>query len=208
MTDTPARAYTKLLAASTPQSAAALTFSDLVADVDARRAAIHVHHFESTAAASDAADHDEMANGDVFVVESEKVVGFIVVICPAILTEERGTLPHLPSPGREYMEGEYTDSVVVAEREARARGFLLRDEDPQDRIRSMRHLKAASVARITTDPDPDNEEWQTALARLTVAQTYLNEHDPGAQEAMDASARRIADDLKRIDEEYGTNRRA
>ncbi|MGW6391164.1 hypothetical protein ACWFR1_11805 [Streptomyces sp. NPDC055103] len=203
MTDNPSS-----YAETSPLASAALAFGNLVEETDSRRAAIQVHHFETTQAAREATDRDELADGDVIVVDAEQVVGFLVVVTPAALTEERGTFAHLTKSGRDYMEGEYTDSVVVAEREARARGFLLRDEDDQDRIRSMRQLRDASATRISTNPDPQNEEWQTALDRLTVAQTYLNEHDPGAKEALDAAARRIAEDLKRIDAEYGITRRA
>ncbi|WP_228980200.1 hypothetical protein [Streptomyces sp. DH12] len=193
MTDNPSS-----YAETSPLAAAALAFGDLVADTDSRRAAIPVHHFETTQAAREAADRDEIADGDVIVIDAEQVVGFLVIAFPTALTEERGTFPHLTKPGRDYMSGEYMDSVVVAEREARARGFLLRDEDAQDRIRSMRHLATASAERVRTDPDPENPEWKTALDRLTTALTYLREHDPvtaGAIEAGDAEAAEI---VKRI----------
>ncbi|MFD9422247.1 MULTISPECIES: hypothetical protein [unclassified Streptomyces] len=202
----PTRTYTERLADSTPQSAAALGFGNLVADVDARRAAIQVRTFDSTEAVRQAVARDELTDGSVFVVDSEKVVGFVVVVFEAALTEECGPFDHLSEPGREYADGEYVDSVVVAEGEARIRGFLLRDEGTQDRIRSMRKLANISAERVRTDPNADDPEWQMALHRLTVAMSYLAAHDPIAAEAVDAYARRIAEDLKRIDEEYGVTR--
>ncbi|MEV5677297.1 hypothetical protein [Streptomyces sp. NPDC052179] len=206
MTDTPARTYAERLGDSTPQSAAALAFGNLVADVDSRQAAIQVRTFDNTEAVRQAIDHDELTDGSVFVVVAEKVVGFVVVAFGAVLTEERGPFLHLTKPGREYADGEYVDSVVVAEGEARDRGFLLRDEDAQDRIRSMRQLANISAERVRTDPNADDPEWQMALHRLTVALSYLTAHDPMTAEAVDADARRIAEDLKRIDEEYGVTR--
>ncbi|MFJ5890336.1 hypothetical protein [Streptomyces californicus] len=135
------------------QGAAASALGGFLADTDARRAAIEVRTFDTSEDANRAIDQGELPNGSVFVVDSERIVGFVVIICPAALTEERGPFPHLPGPGRDYMDGDYMDSVVVAEREARARGFLLRDEDAQDRIRSMRRLRNESAARIGTRLD-------------------------------------------------------
>lgn len=287
------------------EGAAAFALGNLFADTDARRAAIEVHTFDTSEDACQAIDGDELPDGSVFVVDSERIVGFVVAIRPAVLTEERGPFPHLPRPGRDYMDGDYMDSVVVAEREARARGFLLRDEDAQDRIRSMRRLRNESAARIGTrldaarivrahevregdliladypekeagaprdieffdtaytarpgapcgecrecytdqfsiadvadgqvryvvldfDPTdgcdiwlrnapvlivpaadvagPGNADWATALHRLMVAVAYLNEHAPPTAEEQAANALRIREDLRRIDEQYGTAR--
>lgn len=194
MTDNPSS-----YAETSPLAGAALAFGDLVEDTDARRAAIQVRYFETTQAAREAADRDEIADGDVIVVEAEKVVGFLVVAHPVALTDERGTFPHLSKPGRDYADGDYIDSVVVAEGEARARGFLLRDEDAQDRLRSMRRLSLEAAERVCAGFDPWSEEWKTALGRLTVAMTYLNEHDPVAARATAAKIRRIHKDLEQID---------
>uniref|UniRef100_UPI00117FCFF5 hypothetical protein n=1 Tax=Streptomyces griseus TaxID=1911 RepID=UPI00117FCFF5 len=144
------------------QGAAGFALGGFLSDVDARRAAIEVRAFDTSEDVNRAADQGELPSGSVFVVDSEGIVGMVVIICPAALTEERGPFPHLPGPGRDYMDGDYTDSVVVAEREARARGFLLRDEDAQDRIRSMRHLFQASRDRVIDTPDADDPDWQTA----------------------------------------------
>ncbi|WP_439082110.1 hypothetical protein [Streptomyces sp. WL006] len=188
------------------QGAAGFALGGFLANVDARRAAIEVRAFDTSEDARQAIDQDELPSGSVFVVDSENVVGFMVAIFPAALTEERGPFPHLPGPGRDYMDGDYMDSVVVAEREARARGFLLRDEDLQDRIRSMRKLFHASHDRVITAPDADDPEWQMALHRMTVASAYLSTHDPVHADGVQAAARRIAADLARIDQQYGTAR--
>lgn len=189
------RTYAEHLAAASPLAGAALLFGDLVEDVDARRDAIPVHRFATTLDAKAAADRDEIADGDVVVVEPEGVVGFLIIAYSCALTEERGALPYLTKPGRDYMNGQYVNSVVVAEREARALGFLLRDEDAQDRIRSMRHLANTSAERLRTDPDPQNPEWEAALARLTVALDYLSQNDPMTAEAISAGAAEAADRL-------------
>ncbi|GAA2948562.1 hypothetical protein ACFPN0_15040 [Kitasatospora cinereorecta] len=199
MTDSPARTYAERLATSSPLAGAALALGDLVQETHQRRAEIRVHSFDSTEDVRAAANRDELGDGDVFVVELEKVTGFLAVTILAAITVERGAVLHLNRPAHEYAGGEWIDSAVVAEREARNRGFLLRDESPAERINSMRRLANESAARVRTDPDPKNPEWQTALYRLTLAQSYLNEHDPVAAEVMAAESRRIREDLARID---------
>lgn len=197
MTDSPARAYAERLAVASPLAAAALVFGDLVEEADRRRAEIRVHRFDSTEDVRAAANRDEIGDGDVFVVEPERVTGFLVVTLPVAITEERGSVLHLNRPAREYAAGEWVDSVVVAERESRALGFLLRDEDPEERIRSMLHLANETGDRVRTNPDPTDPEWKAALARLTVALKYLGEHDPATADAINAEALRLADTAPR-----------
>ncbi|KPI33317.1 hypothetical protein OV450_1405 [Actinobacteria bacterium OV450] len=91
---------------------------------------IRVHHFDSTAAVREAANRDEIADEDVIVVPSEDVVGFVVVAYAVAITKSSGSLPHLPRPARDYAGGSYLDSVLIAEREARALGLPLRDVPP------------------------------------------------------------------------------
>ncbi|WP_434593344.1 hypothetical protein [Streptomyces sp. A5-4] len=184
MTDSPDPTYAERLTSSSPLAGAALAFGDLVEDVDQRRAAIRVHRFDSTEDAKAAAGRDELSDGDVIVVESERVTGFMVVVLPAAVTEERGALYRLSSPAHDYAGGSYIDSAVVAEREGRALGFLLHDETPQERIRSMHKLMNDSGARVRTNPDPTNPEWKAALDRLTIAHNYLKEHDAAYAEVV------------------------
>ncbi|MFF4388563.1 hypothetical protein ACFY0G_17550 [Streptomyces sp. NPDC001552] len=127
MTATPARRYAEHLAAASPLAAAALAFGDLVEATDARRDLIRVHHFDTSQAAREAADLDLIADEDVVVIPSEGVVGFMVVAYAAAVTEARGALFHLSKPARDYAGGAYIDSVLIAEREARALGLPLRD---------------------------------------------------------------------------------
>lgn len=127
MTDT-ARTQAETMAAASPLAAAALAFGDLVETVDARRDTIPVHRLDTTATVREATDRGHLADGDVFVVEPEGVTGFIAVHVPAAITEQRGDLPHLTHPARDYADGRYADSIHVATRQARALGLPLRDE--------------------------------------------------------------------------------
>jgi hypothetical protein len=93
-----------------------------------RQAPTAVHRFDSTAQVREAADDDRLADGDVFVVEAEGVAGFVVVVTPAVITENRGCLTALHRPARDYCEGAYSASADVAEREADALGLAVAAE--------------------------------------------------------------------------------
>lgn len=89
-----------------------------------------VHRFDSTAEADAAADREEIADGDVVVVESERAVGFVVVVMPVAITEEHGAFRRyagLGKPAREYSNGDYVRSVDLAEKIATDLGFPLAD---------------------------------------------------------------------------------
>ncbi|MFD6935254.1 hypothetical protein ACFWAP_03730 [Streptomyces goshikiensis] len=111
-----------------------------------RRNLIHVHHFASTQAVREAANRNEIADEDVIVVPTEGVVGFVVVAYAVAITAKAGSLPHLHRPAREYAGGEWIESVMVAEREARALGLALRDERPaeSDVPRAADHIHLAT----------------------------------------------------------------
>ncbi|MFE4796199.1 hypothetical protein ACFRFL_14045 [Streptomyces sp. NPDC056708] len=141
---------------NTPQGNAAQAFGNLVEEVDARRDAITVHRFHTTLAVRTAAALDELGDGDVFVVEAEGVTGFIVGTVPAAVTEQRGELPHLTSPGREFAGGLFVDSVVVAEREARGLGLAIRDEAIAPLSAGDRVICPDGSARSVTDTTRSN----------------------------------------------------
>jgi hypothetical protein len=57
---------------------------------------IKTHRFDSTGDAYDASQTDEsISNGDVLVVESERVVGVLVDAWPVAVTPERRRVPHV-----------------------------------------------------------------------------------------------------------------
>ncbi|MEU0627727.1 hypothetical protein [Streptomyces sp. NPDC005989] len=142
-----------------------------------------VHRFDSTADAYTAADRQEVADGDVLVVESERVVAFAIVTIPVAITEEHGILrryANLGKPARQYSEGVYTRSVDLAEEIADELGFPLADP--------------AAAAAAKSDPDrPTPIEIPRMLvepgdilhafgARLTVVDTGI-QINPAATEA-------------------------
>ncbi|MFF5045644.1 hypothetical protein [[Kitasatospora] papulosa] len=87
-----------------------------------------VHRFETSSDAYDATQAlDGISDGDVIVVESEKVVGFLVRAWPAAITVARGSLHMVSAPDREHEDGAYAASVDLAEQLANELGF---DVDP------------------------------------------------------------------------------
>lgn len=126
--------YAERLAEASPLAAAAYRFGEIVDAIDKARAAEaaepKVWHFASSADAYAAADREQVADGDVLVVESERIVGFVVVIRPVAITEQHGAFnryANLGRPAREYAEGSWTRSVERAEQVAIELGYSLAD---------------------------------------------------------------------------------
>lgn len=116
------------------QAAAAHQLGQIIEAVDTARAAEmaepKVWHFASSADAYAAADREEVADGDVLVVESERIVGFVVVIRPVAITEQHGAFnryANLGKPAREYAKGSWVRSVERAEQVAIELGYTLAD---------------------------------------------------------------------------------
>ncbi|MEH0579052.1 MULTISPECIES: hypothetical protein [Streptomyces] len=117
------------------QAAAAHQLGQIIEAVDAARAAADeampkVWHFASTADARAAADQQQVADGDVLVVESERAVAFVAVIWPVAITEQHGTFDaysKLGKPARDYCLGDYARSVDRAEQIAIELGYKLAD---------------------------------------------------------------------------------
>jgi len=85
-----------------------------------------VHRFTSTAEAYDATQcRDDIRDGDVLVVESERVVGFLDAAWPIAITEAHGEFHGLKIPAREHKDGRYAASADLAERIAAELAFPL-----------------------------------------------------------------------------------
>ncbi|MDQ0762042.1 hypothetical protein [Streptomyces canus] len=126
--------YAERLAAASPLAAAAYRFGEIVDATDKARAAEaaepKVWHFASSNDARTAADREEVADGDVLVVESERIVGFTVGVLPVAITEQHGAFnryANLGKPAREYAEGSWTRSVERAEQVAIELDYALAD---------------------------------------------------------------------------------
>ncbi|WP_019061742.1 hypothetical protein [Streptomyces prunicolor] len=137
--------YAERLAQGNPQAAAAFQLGQLIEAVDTARAAAKeakpkVWHFASSADVCAAVDREHVADGNVVVVESERIVGFVVVAWPVAITEQFGAFhaySKLGKPAREYCKGDYIPSVDRAEQVAIELGYKLADPS------------AAQTARIT-----------------------------------------------------------
>ncbi|MFD5788618.1 hypothetical protein ACFWH1_18595 [Streptomyces sp. NPDC127037] len=161
-----------------------------------RRAPIEapkVHYFVSTRDAYDETQwREDIRDGDVLVIASEKVVGFLREAWPAALTVRHGELHTLTVPVGEVDEGKYAESVRVAAERAGELNVALRDDHAPDTEPTVRQvddmLQAVHEAAgdVTSDPDPENPQWKAALARLTAATDFLGKHHPAYAAAMDA----------------------
>ncbi|MFJ1529701.1 hypothetical protein ACIOFV_14950 [Streptomyces mirabilis] len=85
-----------------------------------------VHRFSDTSEAYDASQCSEaIRDGDVLVVESERVVGFLDEAWPVAITEAHGEFHGLKIPAREIKGGRYAASADLAERIAAELGIAL-----------------------------------------------------------------------------------
>ncbi|MBA0053474.1 hypothetical protein E0L36_22120 [Streptomyces sp. AJS327] len=161
--------YAQHLAGQSQLAAAAYQFGEIVAETDARREAraeLKIHRFDSTAEARAACDRDEIADGDVLVVDSEQVVGFLVVAFPAAITEERGTFGQLPTPAHEYADGSYADSAHLAEYQARVLGAPVRIEHASSAILAHR------ADTVLIDTGDEHAHYADQLADRSLCEEY------------------------------------
>ncbi|MEV6738660.1 hypothetical protein AB0N14_17695 [Streptomyces sp. NPDC051104] len=63
----------------------------------------------------------------------------------------------------------------------------------REQIFEMRRKSSAAAARVRTDPDPEDPEWQAALADLTAALEWLREHDETARLGIEAAEAELGD---------------
>ncbi|GIF74187.1 hypothetical protein Asi02nite_37050 [Asanoa siamensis] len=87
-----------------------------------------VHTFATTIEAYDDTNsqrREDIRDGDVLVIESEGVVGFVLAAWPVAVTVERGELHKTDGPAREHEGGRYAASVDLAAEAAREKGFAL-----------------------------------------------------------------------------------
>ncbi|MEC3995196.1 hypothetical protein VSR01_17305 [Actinacidiphila sp. DG2A-62] len=157
------------------------------------------HRFDSTREAYDATQwNDEIRDGDVLVIASEKVVGILNLAWPVALTVRHGELHTLAVPISEVGEGRYAESARLAGEQARELHVAFRDDHAPDAEPTVRQvndmLQAANEAstRVASDPDPEDPQWRAALARLTAAIEFLRKHCPGYAAAVEAADRRPA----------------
>ncbi|MFJ3249122.1 hypothetical protein [Streptomyces sp. NPDC086782] len=157
-------------------TAAAAALGETVERVDAERAARArtplIHRYDSTTTALEAIDAGAVADGDVLVVESESVVGFLVVHFAVAITEATGAFrPYalLGKPGREYSDGAWARSVDVAEEAARQLDLPLGEPGGfqngdralcgDGRVRTVLKVKQPTSSQPEHANDPDVQTW-------------------------------------------------
>ncbi|MBT2453291.1 hypothetical protein [Streptomyces sp. ISL-86] len=167
MTDSPARTYAERLAAASPVAAAALALGGLAEPSD-RKAQI---------------------------VQLGDRAGLVLVHSPDDFD------PHFARPDSgTAVCAQQVYRVLNAEQAARVSVLCTACERAAEaigraRIDEMRQAANEASARVRTDPNPDDPEWQAALERLTVTLAFLSKHDPVTSEAINSAAQKIADEL-------------
>ncbi|WP_330435819.1 hypothetical protein OIC43_37075 [Streptomyces sp. NBC_00825] len=123
--------YTERLAAASPLAAAAFQLGQVVSAVDQARAIAAagpaVHRFDDTTEAYNASQcYDEIKDGDLLVVASERAIAVLMGAYPVALTILHGEFHAcLEEPARTFREGRYAASVDVAEEVAAELGLAL-----------------------------------------------------------------------------------
>ncbi|MFD9069504.1 hypothetical protein [Streptomyces lasiicapitis] len=96
-----------------------------------------VHHFDSTSKAYDATQcRDDIADGDVLVIEREHVVGFLRAAWPGAITAAHGDLHRFTKDPRTIDAGKYAASIDLAEQVAEELGAPLAGEQGADTWRN------------------------------------------------------------------------
>ncbi|MFE3033044.1 hypothetical protein ACFXKY_15540 [Streptomyces canus] len=169
--------YAERLAQGNPQAAAAFQLGQIIEAVDTARATVEkakpkVWHFASSADVRAAVDQEQVADGDVVVVESERIVGFVVVAWPVAITEQFGgfrAYSLLGKPARDYCEGDYIPSIERAEQVAIDLGYKLADPSAAQTARITAGLPVAfETPRMLVEP---TDVLHAFGARLTVVDT-------------------------------------
>jgi hypothetical protein len=153
-----------------------------------------VHHFDSTREAYNATQwNDEIRDGDVLVITSEKVIGVLNEAWPFALTVRHGELQTLKVPISDVGEDRYAESVRVAAEQARELDIALRDDhapeaEPTARqVDDMMQAANEAASRVAGDPDPEDPQWKAALKRLSAAIEFLRKHHPAYGAAVTAA---------------------
>ncbi|MYX36524.1 MULTISPECIES: hypothetical protein [unclassified Streptomyces] len=119
-------------------AAAVIGMASLVEKVDAERAS-GIFRFFDTVDAYDATQcREDIEEGAILIVESDKVVGFLVEAWPVAITQEHGEFHPLDRPIREFYDGKYVEAAARAATIARDLGYTVRPD-----------------AEVPAEPEPD-----------------------------------------------------
>ncbi|MFK0108534.1 hypothetical protein [Streptomyces sp. NPDC091217] len=111
-----------------------------------------VHRFESTADAYDSTQvREDIRDGDVLVIESERAVGFLRTAWPVVITAEYGELHRIEGDPRTLDDGRYAESVEAAEEIAREHGFALAEQQLAAGEVEVAETVAPEVTRASVD---------------------------------------------------------
>ncbi|MFK0106464.1 hypothetical protein [Streptomyces sp. NPDC091217] len=99
-----------------------------------------VFRFDSTREAYDATQcRDDIRDGDVLVVESEKVIGFLDAAWPIAITEAHGEFHRLTTPAGQHKDGRFAVSADLAQWVAKQCGFPLAVKNPCEHCSCWAH---------------------------------------------------------------------
>ncbi|MFG3118685.1 hypothetical protein ACGF4C_30480 [Streptomyces sp. NPDC048197] len=136
-----------------------------------------VHHFGSTGEAYDATQcRDDIRDGDVLVIEREKVVGFLRSAWPGAITAAHGELSTFTADPRKIDDGKYAASVDLAEQIARELGAPLAGEQHVVEGVIVEHAGTAEGCAPRDVTHPDVVAAREALAGLAAA-PLTDHHD-------------------------------
>ncbi|MFD7121920.1 hypothetical protein ACFWAA_33505 [Streptomyces sp. NPDC059922] len=130
--------------------------------------ALMVHRFDSTEEAYNRTQCGaDIRDGDVLVIASESVVGFLRSAWPAAITEAHGELHTIQGDPRTLDDGRYTASVEAAEKIAGEHGFTLAEQQ----LAAVEDAPTICPESVTLDPDDlIADEWRTAATLVTEAE--------------------------------------
>ncbi|MEV8169604.1 hypothetical protein AB0O70_16915 [Microbacterium paraoxydans] len=149
-----------------------------------------VHHFDDTTEAYNATQcRDDIHDGDVLVIASESVVGFLRAAWPGAITAAHGELHTFTADPRTIDDGKYAGSVELAEQIARELGAPLPDEQQVVEGVVVEHAGAAEGSLPEHATHPDVVAARSVLAGLPPAAMTVDTDISRYADKVDTSVR-------------------
>ncbi|MCX4824230.1 hypothetical protein OG883_31115 [Streptomyces sp. NBC_01142] len=172
------------------------------------------HQFDNTREAYNHTQcRDDIRDGDVLVVRSERVVGILVKAWPAAITEAHGELHTLTAPAREIEGGAYAEAAETAEQAAHSYGFPLAVHTPVNypvgaRVREGNRLGTVTAVNVetfhlstlTTTHDNVTITWDHG----TESTIHPSHVEPAEEPAEDIEAQQAAAEVTETEAVAGT----
>ena len=168
----------ELIVEATNQEDAEATAAQLNREhAEARAAGPLMHRFYSTREAYNATQcREHILDGDVLVIEREKVVGFLCDAWPGAITAAHGELHTFTADPRTIEDGKYAASIDLAEQVARELGAPVAGEQRVIEGVIVQHSGTAKGSTPSNASHPDVAAARTALGTLKAAD-MTDHHD-------------------------------